>query len=128
MILTSYRNPDLKGDESAGDFTDLMYSKTAEIGRSFSDQKQTMLNTYLEINRIEDWTKIVQTSYDWALKQILEFQCKHGLAECEIISVNDMVFVFSKFEVEEITSESVKTYKYKIKQHWEVFRKPKEME
>lgn len=115
---------DDKKEELNDDYYYTLFVKIRNVSRNLISKKEMTLKSYLGLEKKEDWNLILETPYDWAVDKIKEFQINNGLHECEVISVNNMVFVFSRFEFNPLVfGESSGTYKYEVKQNWAVFKK-----
>jgi hypothetical protein len=105
--------------------SELRFSSMFNQVKELYSKKEDILLTHLELSKPfnkEDISLIVETPYEWALEQIKDFQKKNNLNKCEIISVNNVVFVFSDPQYSPLV-ENEDSYKSEVSIKYAVFKK-----
>jgi hypothetical protein len=95
----------------------MFVDKSLEMLKNINTQEELIISNY-----IPKFSTVVQTPYDWAIDKIQKFQNDLGISTCEIISVNNVVFVFGPLNIEPIKDDP-ETYKYKCFKTYAVFKK-----
>lgn len=97
-------------------------SSIKEFSRKAAKAKEDYILSNLGISS-NDFHLIYSTPTDWAMDKIIEFQKDHGLTQCEVMGINDLVFCFSGIQWPFLEQQDSLKYTYSIKQYWACFRK-----
>lgn len=97
-------------------------NKLTDVMRDIYKKKEHILSKY-----IKDISLVYETPHDWALNLIIQFQHDADIRQCEVISVNDMVFCFGPIQwipkIVEPDNDKPHNYKFTISQTYAVFKK-----